>query len=604
METVKQEIVAQVAANVIEDTLKAAWNKVKKFFDDADAKDAIDYGDAYEEYLRNTKSKYSKIKTLIYRRVPKDLYSFYECIGVRCNRDNIDTTDVNNLLDVSNKIIVTGTGGIGKSTLFKHLFLNTIENTCQIPVLVELRSFNNIEVKDISVRDAIYNNLLQNGFTLSEEYYEYSMKMGGYVILFDGFDEVNRDRVRAVAEGIRAICSQYGENYYMVSSRPSESFIGWNEFTEMTAQSLTKEQALSLIEKIEFEPSVKQSFYKELKDHLYTKYQSFASNPLLLTIMLLTYNDHAVFPERLNDFYEQAFSTLFNMHDATKESYVRDIRSDLGCEDFKTIFSYICFKSYFGGEFEFTEPRLREHIQKAKEKFPNIKFAVDDYQEDLTLSVCMLVKEGLVYRFSHRSFQEYFAALYTCKLPDEVQKKLLVTWMKESNASTTDSYLEMLFNMQGEKVNKLVFAPGIKEIKKYYDETGFTIDFLEIFFEGIRIREPSASRPNGAISLIIGNGYLCSVMMLTCRLNNYPYYGETAEKEKEVIDQLSAIDPKRKYTRTIDFDKAVEAVGVDSLLDTLKWFEKQVVFAIKVLQKTENIAINNKKRVASILDSL
>lgn len=32
METVKQEIVAQVAANVVEDTLKAAWNKVKKFF--------------------------------------------------------------------------------------------------------------------------------------------------------------------------------------------------------------------------------------------------------------------------------------------------------------------------------------------------------------------------------------------------------------------------------------------------------------------------------------------------------------------------------------------------------------------------------------------
>ena len=49
METVQQEIVSQVAANVIEDTLKAAWNKVKKFFDDADAKDAIDYGDAYEE---------------------------------------------------------------------------------------------------------------------------------------------------------------------------------------------------------------------------------------------------------------------------------------------------------------------------------------------------------------------------------------------------------------------------------------------------------------------------------------------------------------------------------------------------------------------------
>lgn len=604
METVKQEIVAQVAANVIEDSLKAAWEKVRKFFVDADAKDSIDYGDAYEEYLRNTRSKYSKIKTLIYRRVPKDLYSFYECIGVLCNRHTIDTGNVNNLLEVGNRIIITGTGGIGKSTLFKHLYLNVIENSCHIPVLLELRSFNNLDVKDISVFDAIYKNLVQNGFTLSEEYFEYSMKRGGYVILLDGFDEVNRDRVHAVAEGIRSVCNRYKDNYYIVSSRPSEGFIGWNDFIEMTALSLTKSQALSLIEKIEFDEGVKQSFYKELNDNLYEKYQSFASNPLLLTIMLLTYNDHAVFPEKLNDFYEQAFSTLFNMHDATKESYVRDIRCELGCEDFKTIFSYICFKSYFGGEFEFSESKLREHIQKAKEKFPNIKFSVDDYQEDLTLSVCMLVKEGLVFRFAHRSFQEYFAALYTCKLGDEIQKKLLGTWMKESNACTTDSYLEMLFNMQGEKVNKLVFAPGIKEIKKLYEEKGFTISFLESFFEGIRTREPGPTRPDGAVSLIIENSYLCAVMVLTCRLNSYPYYGEVSEHEKGVVETLVNSEKKKRYNKKYSFEKAIELVGEETLLDGLKWFEKQVLFVLKVLDKVENVTISNKKKVASILDAL
>lgn len=604
METVKQEIVAQVAANVVEDTLKAAWNKVKKFFDDANAREAIDYGDAYEEYLTNTKNKYSKIKTLIYRRVPKDLYSFYECVGVRCNKETIDTCDVNNLLDKSNKIIITGTGGIGKSTLFKHLYLNTIETTCQIPVLLELRRFNNIELKDISVWEAIYNNLVENGFTLSKEYYEYSMKMGGYVIFFDGFDEVNRERVRPIAEGIRSVCSQYGENYYMVSSRPSEGFIGWNEFTEMTAQSLTKSQALSLIHKIEFDASVKENFYKELDEKLYDKYQSFASNPLLLTIMLLTYNDHAVFPERLNDFYEQAFFTLFNMHDATKESYVRDIRSGLGCEDFKTIFSYICFKSYFGGEFEFSEPRLREHIKKAKEMFPSIKFTVDDFQEDLTLSVCMLVKEGLAYRFSHRSFQEYFAALYTCKLDDEVQKKLLVTWMRESTACRSDSYLEMLFNMQADKVNKLAFAPGIREIKKFYTEEGFTLNFLKRFFCGVRLREPSTSKPNGSISLVIDDNYLCSVIILTCKLNDYPYDEEVSEKEKIVIEKLSNIDKRKRRRGDIPFDNAIESVDEDVLLETLGWFENQVEFAIKILRKTEKIPINNKKRVSSILDSL
>ena len=133
-------------------------------------------------------------------------------------------------------------------------------------------------------------------------------------------------------------------------------------------------------------------------------------------VMLLTFQKHASIPERLNDFYDEAFVTLFNVHDATKDSYVRDIRSGLGCEDFKLVFSYICFKSYFNGEFQFSESRIRFYIQQAKEKFDRFNFTVENFQEDLTQSVCMLVKEGGTYRFSHRSFQEYFAAWYTCKL--------------------------------------------------------------------------------------------------------------------------------------------------------------------------------------------
>lgn len=80
-----QEFFTNVATNIVEDSIKGAWDKIKKFFKDLDAKDAIRYQTAYEKYLINTEQKNSKIKTIIYRRVPKDLYSFYECIGVSCN---------------------------------------------------------------------------------------------------------------------------------------------------------------------------------------------------------------------------------------------------------------------------------------------------------------------------------------------------------------------------------------------------------------------------------------------------------------------------------------------------------------------------------------
>ena len=229
--------------------------------------------------------------------------------------------------------------------------------------------FNAIEIKEISLHEAIYQSLHENGFDLEQKYFESSLKEGAYVIFLDGFDEINRDRVACITSEIKRLSDEYNDNKFVVSSRPTDSFIGWNDFSEMTALPLTKQQALNLISKIEFDESVKSTFYQALDNTLFEQYESFASNPLLLTIMLLTFNNHASIPEKLNDFYEEAFSTLYNMHDATKDCYVRDIRTNLGCEDFKTVFAYICFKSYFAGEFEFSENRLREYIQLAKSKF-------------------------------------------------------------------------------------------------------------------------------------------------------------------------------------------------------------------------------------------
>jgi len=609
---VQSEIVANVMSNLIEDSIKKAWDKTKHFFKDLDTKDAIRYKTAYEAYLTNTRRKNSQIKTIIYRRAPKNLYSFYECIGVRYNGKMISTEKVTNLFEVGSKIIVSGTGGIGKSILFKHLFLNTIEETEFIPVLLELRSFNIQENKDISIYEGIYKSLTDNGFELSHEYYEYSMKEGAYVILLDGYDEVNRDKTEKVTNEIRALAEKYNCNKYIISSRPSEEFIGWNDFNEVETLTLSKKQALSLINKIDFDKTVKDVFCKELEERLYDSYKSFASNPLLLNIMLLTFQKHAVIPERLNDFYEEAFVTLFNAHDATKDAYVRDIRSGLGCEEFKYVFSYICFKSYFSGEFEFSETKLREYINQAKEKLGKNQFATDDYQEDLTHSVCMLIKEGLVYRFAHRSFQEYFAAWYTCKLTDDIQRKLLQNWIKESDSVLVDAYFQMLFNLQSEKVNKIILCPIIVEIREIYNQLGFSIELIKKMFDNISIRKIKRNRKESyGISLSIKDQYHCRGMLLVTRLNEFPY-SDTAYKQEEKI----LYEKIREYFKNNDeemqdrmcyelnFETILKVASKDEVLDSLKWFDDQLNFAFDILKKYEKENISRKKKVASILEEL
>lgn len=605
-----QQFLTNVATNIVEDSAKNAWNKIKKFFKDLDTKDSIRYKTAYEKYLINTKQKVSKIKTIIYRRAPKDLYSFYECIGVRYNGNTINTENINDILKVGNKIIVTGTGGVGKSILFKHLFLNTVAETEYIPVLIELRSFNIYDVKDISIYTAIYKCLVDNGFELSEEYFEYSLREGAYIIFFDGYDEVNRDKTEKITSEIKALSEKYGENKFFISSRPSEEFIGWNDFCEVETLKLNKQQALNLVKKLEFDEVVKDTFYKELDRTLYDKYESFASNPLLLNIMLLTFQKHASIPERLNDFYDEAFVTLFNVHDATKDSYVRDIRSGLGCEDFKLVFSYICFKSYFNGEFQFSESRIRFYIQQAKEKFDRFNFTVENFQEDLTQSVCMLVKEGGTYRFSHRSFQEYFAAWYTCKLVDDVHAKLLLNWIQESDSVFSDSYFTMLFDLQSEKVNKIILCPILKEVKKLYLQYGFSIDLLNILFKGMKFTK----RLNGeemrySTSLTIKNQYLCYGLMLNNRLNMFPYSDNNDKQEKQIFEKMEKYMVNKNHKRnarslSATFDEVLEVLKPEELLKHLEWFQNQIEFAIQIVEKYDDRKISRKKKVSTILEEL
>lgn len=596
------EVLTNATAKVVEDAALGMWNKIKSFFEDASAHDEIELGIAYEEYLKNTKAKNSKIKTLIYRHIPKDLYSFYECVGVEYDGNVIDTNSINKLLELGNKIIISGTGGIGKTTMLKHFFLNTISDTNYIPVLIELRMANSIDIEKISIRNIIFDNLVNNGFRMEDKYFEYSLEKGGYIILLDGFDEINREKILKLTEEIMNFSNKYPQNQYIVTSRPTDSFLGWNDYIEVNALELTKDQALSLISKIEFDEKVKNIFYKELNETLYDKYRSFASNPLLLTIMLLTFDNRASIPDKLNDFYEQAFATLFNMHDATKDAYVRDVRTGLGCEDFKLVFAYFCFKSYFAGDAEFTEVSLRTYLRMCQEKFPTVGFKIEDFLVDLTQSVCMLIKEGINYRFTHRSFQEYFAAWYTCKLVDKDQQDLLGKWIKETDRIQTDSYFVMLFNLQSEKVNKIILYPGLKQIRKKYKEMGFSMKFLRYMFSGICIERQidSEGKRHYSFSFRVKNKYLCNIMRATCQLNGYSY----PEINIEFADQTAKKFKSIRIGRQMYFSNALKTISEEDLLHSTEWLKEQVEFVVNLANSLEKSLGNKRQTMKDVLDRL
>lgn len=214
------------------------------------------------------------------------------------------------------------------------------------------------------------------------------------------------------------------------------------------------------------------------------------------------------------------------------------------------------------------------------------------------------------YRFAHRSFQEYFAVWYTCKLTDSIQYRLLTNWLKESGSAIHDSYFTMLFNMQGEKVNKIILSPGIKEIKQWIEDKGYNISLFEHMFCGVSIRTLNKRQKTGdmkevySLSLGIKNRYLCSIMMLTCKLNDYSYPKINEQEQEQVAEELYEIQEKSVIDEYIPFEVVVEKIGEDRFLMAIQWFREQLNFAFKILEECENTSISRKKKVTSILDEI
>lgn len=572
---------SKIATNLIEDGAKSLWQKVKKYFKDIGAKESVELGIAFDEYILRTRSKYSKIKTIINSHTPVDLYKYYVSIGVSYyngeSEELVDTSNVNNLTAISNRIVITGLGGIGKSTLLKHLFLSSIANSEKIPIMIELRGLNSIN--ELVFEKIIYNTLKMFGFELEEEYFVYSLKLGAYTFLFDGFDEVNKEKADTISREIKRLSSQYNQNNYIISSRPSERFIDWNDFTQMESQNLSLDQAVELINKIDLSFDIKENFINELRDSFFEKYNSFASNPLLLTIMVLTYESNALLPDKINDFYSEAFSTLFNKHDATKDCFVRNISSGLDISDFKEIFGFFCLKSYLKHEYEFTDSSLIEYITESQQHCCIVNFNAADFQMDLIQSVCMLIKDGLKYTFTHRSFQEYFAAWYTNKLTDQQQQVLLPKLLNESGH---ELYFELLSNFQKDRTNQNALLPALIKLEAEYNKHGFSLEFISLFFS-----EVLPSRSGTGVLFLARGGYYFNVVEVCSSVNNYIWQEESAKDiEKTLYEKI-----RQKYkldstsVRSITIEELDDFMSQSEIKRLFEFWHKKIQFCLSLKDK-------------------
>lgn len=190
-------------------------------------------------------------------------------------------------------------------------------------------------------------------------------------------------------------------------------------------------------------------------------------------------------------FYDQAYKTMSRLHDATKGGFKRPLYTKLTPEAFGKAFSCFCARTYWKETLEFNNDIFCNYMEKAIGELNSEQYKVPakDYLRDLVDNLCIMYREGGKYYFIHRSFQEYFTALYFSYAYDSKLEKFGDFVESSKIRSGQDKTFDMLYEMIPEKVEKFIFMPFLERIIKRFneDERGAYWGFLSILYPVIYV---------------------------------------------------------------------------------------------------------------------
>ena len=519
------EKLAELFAKIITDAAgakKKTFTKSKKLKSDEPVEISISgvsehtpKPQTFKKYLTSASTYYSTKKTLLYAEEPRPFYELYVCNDIqRHNRllyleDAIRDVTIKKLEKEAKYIIIQGLGGIGKSMLLTHLFLSSakqVETTDSIPLMLSLKDYKDTTITMI---DFICKSVNEYDSDISTAEITDFLRQKRLILLLDGLDEIQLSSRDAFNQSLEVLIKSYPGNTIVITSRPVNSFISYSKFTIFDIQDLTKEQALELIRKIDFwDKEGKNSFLEALDSNLYNTHREFASNPLLLTIMLMTYSSFGEVPAKMHVFYSKAYETMARLHDASKGSFKRPFHTGLTPEEFAKYFAKFCAMTYKDEILEFDSSSFASYMEKVLKtaKSEHQSISSRDFLLDLTENLCIMYQEGEHYYFIHRSFQEYFAAVCFSSRYDDKLIKVGDFFEKASNRSYTDRTFDMLYDMIPEKIERFVFLPFLESLINYCKKEGKEEywEFLETIYPVLYFEDGDV----GESYINMGNSFL------------------------------------------------------------------------------------------------
>jgi len=528
-----------------------------------DSKLRSKFRSSFKTYIEETARHCSEVRNLINKNNPSNLAKIYVEPPFYFFRKKYTSFEDVNVFEKHNKVLIKGTAGLGKSTLCKHLYLHFVKDRKSgIPLFFEFKFINNTNQ---TLWEFILNELKLTGVNIKSEHISELFKSGKFILIFDGLDEVDPEIRYSIEMQLRELLKECRKLRVILSSRPDERLSYWDNFRIIKLLPFTRDKSIELIHKIEFNDKIKEKFIELIStEDIYNKFKSFLSNPLLTTIMFITYDEfgYNTLSNKINIFYEHALEALLVRHDSTKSHFHRKFVTKLNPYDIKTVAEAFSIQSYLDRSFTFTQVQTDTYIEKSK-KITKLKFSVSSMLTDLTRSICLLHMDGLNYTFTHRSFQEYLSAVFLSKLEHQNRRDILLNVLKNIE---TDNVIDLLYAIKPQMVIREIAVPlfeqAISDFEKHAKEEKYTEALLKYYAE--------------------------------FKITNSQKYKLVYRNSNPRIKLLKVIAEHSNYIKTqvSSFPKAVELSGNKSKLESLMLLPqnyKRKTYTLEILKSEINI---------------
>jgi len=313
--------------------------------------------------------------------------------------------------------IVLGKPGAGKTTFLKFIILQTLDGKTpgdKVPVFISLKDFSDSELDLLSF---IVREFDICCFPDAKSFITRLLNDGKFLILLDGLDEVSNGRDSYVIKQVQDLSLKYSRNQFIISCRIAAYNNWFNNFIDIEIADFDENQITIFVKNwFSDENKISEICLKKIFNKIQIK--DLATNPLLLTLLCLAFDETMNFPANRSELYKEAIEALLKKWDSFRRIKRDDIYKNLSLKRKESLFSNIAAETFENGMYFISQKLLEKQIIKYIKNLPQTKEEYLDLDSEVILKSIesqhgiFVQRAKNIYSFAHLTFQEYYTAQY------------------------------------------------------------------------------------------------------------------------------------------------------------------------------------------------